>query len=264
MVWTVILTTASYHIQQMLPLLNVNETLLDVPPTVASTNSLAPPFVVAYAVTLLKCNDDFQIDASLILQHSIHQISSRNPDSGSSYDYKLYAMVPTEDCAKPLEDAGFEVVVVDSQVKQEEIRRGFEDNSDEFIKLLAYTLPEDIVVHVDTDFAFYKPMDDLFDALRYDKSSPTGRAVRSRILLEQPEKEMPDRIEAFLTRYQTGFIVARSDPIVFEEMLEAIREGNHTPGNYGLGENGATNMQGTYVECVVVTGRHLTSMFEQP
>lgn len=260
----------------------------DVPPTTtndvpAITSINEEPLVIAYAVSFIKCGD-FQTqsadltDASLILRHSIHQISSRNPESGSAYDYKMYAIVhqQAQDCSKALKDAGFEIVVVESPVKQDEIQGEFLRKnihrewccgSDEFIKLFAYTLPEEIVVHVDIDFAFYKPMDDLFDALRYDKSSSKGMAARSRILLERPERELPDKIDAFLTKdwpqvapgkwpagYQAGFIVARRDPIVFEEMLETIREGNYTSGwgwNYGWGESGyagwigAMAMQGT-------------------
>eukprot|EP00531_Pseudo-nitzschia_arenysensis_P011270 CAMPEP_0116134264 /NCGR_PEP_ID=MMETSP0329-20121206/10552_1 /TAXON_ID=697910 /ORGANISM="Pseudo-nitzschia arenysensis, Strain B593" /LENGTH=214 /DNA_ID=CAMNT_0003628961 /DNA_START=263 /DNA_END=903 /DNA_ORIENTATION=- len=54
---------------------------------------------VAYAVSLIKCNNNKNsptaglIDGSLVLRHSIHNISVRNPDSGSKYDYKMYAIV---------------------------------------------------------------------------------------------------------------------------------------------------------------------------
>jgi hypothetical protein len=149
-----------------------------------TTTESSSPFVVAYAVSFIKCGD-FQTqsadltDASLILRHSIHQISSRNPLSGSRYDYKMYAIVHKKavDCFKTLNETGFEVIVVDSPVQQSEIKgehlrkyihREWCCGSDEFIKLYAYSLlPHDIIVHVDIDFAFYKPMDNLFDALRY-------------------------------------------------------------------------------------------------
>jgi hypothetical protein len=60
------------------------------------------PFVIAYAASISKCaGDDVQQtpsadlmdDAALILRHSIHQISVRNPQSDSRYDYKMYAIV---------------------------------------------------------------------------------------------------------------------------------------------------------------------------
>jgi hypothetical protein len=120
------------------------------------------PFTVAYAVSFIKCGD-FQThsagltDASLVLRHSIHKISRRNPDSGSKYDYKMYAIVhrDAEACSQILNETGFEVLVVEPPVKQEEIQGEFLRKmihrewccgADEFIKLYAYTLPEEIVV----------------------------------------------------------------------------------------------------------------------
>jgi hypothetical protein len=262
----------------------------------AATEEEEPPFVVAYAVSFIKCGD-FRTqsadltDASLILRHSIHQISIRNPLSKSRYDYKMYALVHRQavDCFTELnERTGFEVIVVDSPVRTDEIRgdtlrknihRELCCGADEFIKLYAYSmLPHDIVVHVDIDFAFYKPMDDLFDALRYDKDSVLGRAARARIHLERPEIGLPDRIDAFLTKdwpqvapgkfpaaYQAGFLVARRDPALLEDMLEVIREGNYTAGwGYGTGWGlagysgwvGAMAMQGTVYSCRVVESFH--------
>ena len=109
-------------------------------------------------------------------------------------------------------------------------------------------------------------MDELFDAIRYDKNSPEGQAAREKLLLERPTEKLPDRIDAFITRdwpqvapnkwpagYQAGFLVARRDPSVMEEMFEVIREGNYTPGwgwtsgwgNLGYGGwVGAMAMQG--------------------
>lgn len=253
--------------------------------TTATATTTETPFVVAYAVSFIKCGD-FQTqsadltDASLILRHSIHQISSRNPDSGSTYDYKMYAIVhkQAEQCSQALQYAGFEIVSVDAPVQQSEIRgehlrkyihREWCCGSDEFIKLYAYNLPHEIVVHVDIDFAFYKPMDDLFDAIRFEKDSPRGMAARNKLYLERPNETLPDKIDAFLTRdwpqvaphkwpagYQAGFLVARRDPNVLEEMLETIREGNYTDGwgwTSGWGEAGyggwigAMAMQGRYI-----------------
>jgi hypothetical protein len=268
-------------------------------PTAATAASKEEePFVVAYAVSFIKCGD-FRTqsadltDASLILRHSIHQISSRNSLSKSRYDYKMYALVHRQavDCFTELnERTGFEVIVVDSPVRTDEIRgetlrknihRELCCGADEFIKLYAYSmLPHEIVVHVDIDFAFYKPMDDLFDALRYDKDSVLGQAARARIHLERPEIGLPDRIDAFLTKdwpqvapgkfpaaYQAGFLVARRDPALLEEMLEVIREGNYTAGwGYGTGWGlagysgwvGAMAMQGKDYSCRVVESFHPT------
>jgi hypothetical protein len=91
------------------------------------------------------------------------------------------------------------------------------------------------VVHVDIDFMFLKPMDELFDAIRYPAHSVEGRAARAKILRERPnDGPLPDRIDAFFTRdwpqvkpgripgYQAGFIVVRPDVTVFEELRNIV------------------------------------------
>ncbi len=241
--------------------------------TVTNSN----PYVVAYAVSFIKCSDKQSstaglIDASLILRHSIHKVSSRNPSSGSKYDYKMYAIVhrQAEECSAKLKKVGFEIVVVDPPVQPSEIKGEYLKKNihrewccghDEFIKLQAYTLPHEIIVHLDIDFAFYKPMDNMFDAMLYDKDSREGKKARSLIELERPGERLPDKIGAFITRdwaqvapgkfppaYQAGFLVARHDPKVMPEMLDIIREGNYTEGYgyghgwHGSGHGGKTNL----------------------
>jgi hypothetical protein len=153
-----------------------------------------------------------------------------------------------------LQETGYQVLVVDAPVPQSEIQGEHLRQSmhrewccDEFIQLYAYDLlSEDIVVHVDLDLAFYKPLDDLFDAILFDQNSQSGIAARRNIHQERHELDMPDQIDAFWTKdwtqvapekwpagYQTGFIVARRDPAVLKEMLEVIREGNYTDGMPG-------------------------------
>jgi len=225
---------------------------------------------VAYAVSLIKCGDHQNtaaglIDASLVLRHSIHQISSRNPNSGSKYDYKMYAIVHTQakGCAEVLKKTGFEVVIVDTPLKKEDIRGEFLRTHiqrerccghDEFIKLEAYRLPEEIIVHVDIDSTFYKPMDILFDAILHDKDSEEGIKARNAIELERPGEKLPDKIGAFLTRdwpqvvpgkfppgFQAGFLVIRRDPSIVDEIVDVVKEGNYTDGwgmEYGWGNKG--------------------------
>jgi len=131
------------------------------------------PIQVAYAISLIKCSD-FQsstsglIDAATILRHSVHQQSLRNPNSGSKYDYKMYAIVHknAESCSHMLEDLGYHIIVKDSPVKISEIRGDYLRNNvhkewccgaDEFIKLYAYKIhSHPIVVH--TDIGEYKTM----------------------------------------------------------------------------------------------------------
>lgn len=139
-------------------------------PESLSGGALLDPMTVAYAVSFIKCGD-FQthsaglIDASLVLRHSVHKISRRDATSGSKYDYKMYAIVhrDAEECSGVLRDVGFEVVVVDPPVKQENIRGEFLRKNihrewccgaDEFIKLFAYTLPAEIIVHVSVFFVW--------------------------------------------------------------------------------------------------------------
>ena len=141
---------------------------------------LLPKTTVAYAVSFIMCHDTRGtarsanlVDASLVLRHSIHKISSRNPESGSKYDYKMYAFVHPQviSCSHTLGDLGFEVIMVDHPVKREEmasedqrnyIRREFCCGEKEFIKLSAWNLPAELIVHLDIDFMFFKPMDHLF------------------------------------------------------------------------------------------------------
>jgi len=240
------------------------------------------PKTVAYAVSFIKCGDKQThaaglTDASIVLRHSIYKISSRNPSSGSKYDFKMYALVhpQAESCSSKLQDVGFEVIIVDPPVQPSEIRgehlrkkihKEWCCGSDEFIKLHAYTLPEEIIVHLDIDFAFYKPMDHLFDAILYDKDSIEGQKARQQIELERPGEKLPDKIGAFITRdwgqvapekfppaYQAGFIVARRDPSVKDEMVEVIKEGNYTAG-WGEGFGWAGTGHGGYVGAMAMQG----------
>jgi len=221
---------------------------------------------IAYAVSLVKCGDKQSspaglVDAALVMRHSIHLQSFRNPASGSRYDYNMYAIVHRDavNCSNVLEEAGFTIVVKDppiqpSEIKGEHLRKNIHKEwccgHDEFIKLFAYELPgqtpatepEPIVVHVDIDFAFYKPMDHLYDAILFDKDSAEGQAARAKIHLERPDDKLPERIDAYITRdypqlwpgripgYQAGFLVARRDTTIVPEILDVIREGVYDNG----------------------------------
>lgn len=173
---------------------------------------------IAYAISLIKCSDHQTntpglLDAALILRHSIHNTSIRNPFSGSKYDYKLYVIAHATNavqCASSLADIGYEVLLKHPPVKPSEIRgehlrkRIHKDGccgEHEFIKLYAYTITgHPIVVHTDVDFMFYQPMDELFDAMLYPHDSDVGKLARSKIAMEYPEKVVPENIEAYLTR----------------------------------------------------------------
>jgi len=265
----------------------INETTDMSKPLTSSSNLVdksprTTPLVVAYAVSLVKCGDHQNhvaglIDAALVLLHSIHKISSRNSLSGSKYDYKMYAIVHSKAqvCADVLKKVGFEIIIVDPPVETKEIKGKFLRENihkerccghDEFIKLYAYTLPEEIIVHTDLDFTFFKPMDHLFDAIHFSKDSPEGKVARNIIELERPGEELPDKIGAFLTRdwtqvargkwppgFQAGFLVARRDPSVMDDLVKIIKEGNYSEGwgnTYGWGNKG----YGGYVGAMAMQG----------
>ena len=252
------------------------------PVTPQLAGSTKPP-TVAYVVSFIKCSGTAThsaglVDASLVMRHSIHQISARNPDSGSKYDYKMYAIVHRQAgiCSKTLKHAGFEIILVDAPVRPEEIRGDhlrreihteFCCGHDEFVKLYAYNkIPEDIFVHVDIDFAFFKPMDHLFDAIMYSKDSEEGKRARSLIERERESDQWPDRIDAFITRdwpqvapnkyppgYQAGFIVGRRSPEVFDDMIEVIKEGNYSNG-WGWSSGWGNKGYGGYVGAMAMQG----------
>ncbi len=173
---------------------------------------------IAYAISLIKCSDEQTntpglLDAALILRHSIHSTSIRNPHSGSKYDYKLYVIAHATNavqCAHSLSDIGYEVMlkhppINSSEIRGEYLRRNIHREwccgEHEFIKLYAYTITNHpIVVHTDIDFMFHQPMDELFDAMLYPHDSDMGKMAREKIAMEYPMKVMPMNIEAYLTR----------------------------------------------------------------
>jgi hypothetical protein len=85
---------------------------------------------VAYAWTLAKC-EDFQsstvgmIDAALVLQYSVHQISSRV--GKSEYDYQMYVFVheSAEKCAQVFREVGYTVLVFPQPIKVRDIRGSY-------------------------------------------------------------------------------------------------------------------------------------------
>jgi hypothetical protein len=69
--------------------------------------------VIAYAISLVRCGDRQSstaglIDAALVLRHSVHMQSIRNPASGSKYDYQMYAIVHADavECSHVLKTVG--------------------------------------------------------------------------------------------------------------------------------------------------------------
>jgi hypothetical protein len=235
---------------------------------VVRNSSIDHIITIAYAISLIKCGD-FQssvaglTDAALVLRHSVHLTSVRNHKSGSKYDYKMYAFVHrnAESCSQDIQDAGYHVIVVDvpvtiDQIQDKYLQKHIHDwnccGHDEFIKLYAYTLLDHpVVVHVDMDFLFYKPMDDLFDAIIYSSTSNEGREARSRIPIERPDVDTwPDTIDCFMTRdwlatitgrnpaFQAGLLVVRPSLEMFDTMINVIRTEEYRPGFFSSGWGG--------------------------
>jgi hypothetical protein len=230
------------------------------------TNNHKPK--IAYAISLIKCGDhqstpEGMLDAATVLRHSVHQTSSRNPSSGSAYDYEMYVLVHTqaEKCAQELSQVGYNIIVVDPPVDPKNIKGKFlRDNvhsewccgSDEFIKLYAYNLTQHpLVVHLDIDFMMVKPMDRLFDAMlsQGQKNQHQLLSLWDNIELQYPEQKQTifsnarrNTIEAAFTRdypdiapgripgFQAGFIVLRPNKDILNKYIEIILEGNFVPG----------------------------------
>lgn len=215
----------------------------------------ALPLTVGYAVSLIKCQDkqstpEGLVDAALVLRHSIHRAHA----TSRHYDYQMYAFVHPDavGCSNVLNDAGFTVLVRDSPVHAHEIQgehlrkhidREWCCGSAEFIKLQAYQLTKvALVVHMDMDFLMLKPMDHVFDAMLYDSTSKIGSEARSVLETEFPDRMLPERIDAVMTRdwpqvipgrkagFQAGFLIVRPDPALFDVIVDVIRHGDYVDG----------------------------------
>ena len=220
-----------------------------------SDNKADAPVVVAHVVSLIKCSKSVTgfLDAAAVFRHSIHQQSFST--GKSKYSYKMYAIVheQCQDHGQILERLGYTVLVKPPPIRVDEIQEGWYRNhvenenccgSAEFIKLYAYELMDhEIVVHWDMDVAVLQSMDDLFDAMLFDKDSKEGRAARERLEVQHPSQPLPDKIDAYFTRdvtsaqpwesaqgVQGGFLVARPSREDFQTYLNFIRLGNYTAG----------------------------------
>ena len=217
----------------------------------------------------------------------------------------MYVIVHEDaiECSSILKDVGYELIIVKKPIEESEIKGDFLRKNirkewccgiDEFIKLYAYDLRggsrssrggssdgpksgsnnnnslEPIIVHVDIDFLFLKPMDNIYDSILYDKDSPEGKLARSKLELELRINNTTDplptkQIGAFITRdwaqvhagrkplFQAGFMVVKRNPQITQELFNIIREGNYSGG--WQRENGWGSLgYGSYVGAMAMQG----------
>lgn len=204
--------------------------------------------VIPFVVSMTNCGEDPFMEGAAVLKYSIHKASVHG-NMGGRYDYKMVAIHHPDatECAKSLEDLGYELIERPTPVKVEEIQGEFlkeriESNgccgSKELIKLEAYTLTDyPVVVHLDMDFLLLKPIDTLFDVM-LDESSDLSKYTNSLDLM-WPNQRMPEKVNAFFTRdfgmvkfnrkykpVQGGFLVVRPDMAVYNELVGLVKKGD--------------------------------------
>jgi hypothetical protein len=227
---------------------------------------------IGYAITVSGCpkgdgaRGDFGAgitDGAAVLKHSIHMNSIQNADSGSKYDYKMYALVhpEAEHCARPtLEPLGYEILIRDvpvplDQIEGEYLRERVSSNGccgeKEFVKLHAYNLVDHpAVVHLDLDTLVMKPMDNLFDVM-IDGVPKDGSNGGIPVAFGDPivssDASGSKQIDAFFTRdynmahrgmkhvgVQGGFLVLRPSISTYKEFASIIRKGDfRSNGGWG-------------------------------
>lgn len=233
----------------------------------SSRRGNASAATIGYAITVSGCpKNDLEgfgagiSDGAAVLKHSIHLNSIRNPESGSRYDYKMYALVHTEaeHCARSaLEPLGYEILLRDVPVPLDEIEGKFLREKvpsngccgeKEFVKLWAYTLTEHpAVVHLDLDTLVLKPMDRLYDVMINGPPKDGGNGgidVAFGDPLVSPTATAGTSIDAFFTRdynmahrgmkhagVQGGFLVLRPSLDVYNEFVSIIRKGDFRNGS---------------------------------
>jgi len=165
--------------------------------------------VIPFIVSMTNCGEDPFMEGAAVLKYSIHLTSIHGP-MGGRYDYKMYALYHPDatDCAKQLEDLGYELVRRQTPVKVEEIegawlRSRIEKNgccgAKELIKLEAYTFTQyPVVVHLDMDVIIRKPLDILFDVM-LDESGDLSK-YSNQLQVQWPNKALPTKVNALLTR----------------------------------------------------------------
>eukprot|EP00977_Amphora_coffeiformis_P028451 scaffold35225_cov183-Amphora_coffeaeformis.AAC.3 len=246
-------------------------------PSIVKGVATPPKATVAYLTSITACPDktyDQQafLDGAAVLQHSIHLNSIRTPESGSMYDYTMYAFVHPDAmaCQGGLEKLGYQVLIKDTPVAQHEIQKEpyrtvlFDPQTrgccgeKELLKLFTYTMHDyPIAVHLDLDILILKPLDELFDVVLMPDN--TMKRIHHALRPEDQTRTLP--VEALFTRdyvasnsgthpyrvgMQGGFLIVRPNQTAFDELLFLLRQGNFDNGWYEETTNGRIKYPNMY------------------
>ncbi|KAI2491320.1 hypothetical protein MHU86_23229 [Fragilaria crotonensis] len=213
-----------------------------------------PKKSIAYAISITSCPTNQTgaiLDGPAVLGHSIHQVHS-----GSNYEYRLYAFVhPVAlSCVIPLQHLGFTTLVRNipfevRDIQSESYRINVETHgccgSLEFLKLWAYSLVEhELVVHIDTDVFFHKPIDHIFDRMLLGASPKNHSNSTLQIHPHNPDEPLPSQIDFLFTRdyhqqstittdpkrygVQGGFFIVRPSLAVLDDMKSLLLKGEYS------------------------------------
>ena len=237
---------------------------------------------IAYAVSITRCQWSV-IDAAAVHGYSIdlqHQRDNQNREN--PYTHRRYAFVHPSafNCSDDLRRLGYTVQLKESPINVSAIqspilREDIEERgccgSNEFLKLYAYTVPEPICIHLDTDVLILQPLTEIFDMM-------LGREPSAPVQIEDDDDEQEQqrvhnqtnslhrnnitfaytrdyaqgsRITVNTSQWgvQGGFFVVKTDPTKLPEFQQIIQQVNYTEeqgwGKLGFGGYwGAAQVQG--------------------
>jgi hypothetical protein len=221
-----------------------------------SANPYDSKAIIGYAITVTDCPSGPEVaDAAAVLKQSVHKNSIRNAESGSKYDYQMYALVhndATQCVGSTLTSLGYKVLsrtspielkYIDGEYLRETLPSVGCCGVKEFTKLHAYTLVANpAVVLLDLDTLVMKPMDRLFDIMIDGPSilGDEGVEVAFGDPLRSSHYDGSIGIQAFYTRdyniadstmeqvpVQGGFMVIRPSLISYADFSSIIRKGDY-------------------------------------
>jgi hypothetical protein len=212
---------------------------------------------IAFAVTITGCGGETMNEGAAVLHYSIYRASIHG-HLGGQYDYQMFAFYHpnASACALPLRELGYNVLERETFMNVSDLPEGDlktyiqKDGccgEKEFIKFEAYTLTDyPVVVHLDLDILVLKPLDILFDPM----VEPDKHRLNCSVM-EDPKKIPPERINAMFTLdynivhpkikvrpVQGGFLLARPNMTVYEEIRAIVQSGHFT---FGRGWGDATS-----------------------